>query len=104
MADIFDDIIDILDANRKPNETWCNASSHQLFIGELPVGRASGMENTGAGVGDMNGKRSKFEAVNKADSVFTAAFDGEGDDTAATPWEDIFVLGHGMDHFPERDS
>ena len=53
LTNVVENVVYVLNAHREAYEIGCHASLSQLFVGELSVGVACGVEHTGACVGHM---------------------------------------------------
>ncbi|MPN37624.1 hypothetical protein SDC9_185144 [bioreactor metagenome] len=79
LVQIGDDITDILDPHRKPDQFGQHPRFDLLLLGQLAVGGAGGMQDAGAGVAQMNDQRNQLEVFYDLPTGLGSSFDAEGE-------------------------
>ena len=54
LFEVPNDVIDIFNADRQPDEARIDAGSDQLFVGQMAMGGACRVQYQGAHIGDMD--------------------------------------------------
>src|SRR5262245_46834828 len=63
LFDIPDQIVNRLDAHRESNRPWTDAGRAQLFLAQLPMRRARGMDDQALGIADIGQMRPQGDAA-----------------------------------------
>ena len=82
LGEVGDDVVDVLDAYGQTYKVGGDACLAQLFVAELAVGVAGGVEDAGAGIGHVGYDADEVEVVHELDGFLTTSFQAEGDDAA----------------------
>ena len=79
---VGDDVLDILDTDGQTDEVGGDAGFDKLLVGELAVGRVSGMQHASVRVRDMGRDDGDLELLHKGFSSLASTPDAKGDNAA----------------------
>src|ERR1700733_6780503 len=85
LVDVVDDVVDVLDADRKPDRLRPDAGLHQLLVGQLAVGGGGRMDGEGLGVAQIEQPLDELERIEEGQARVVAPGDPEGDDGRHSP-------------------
>ena len=83
LAEVGEDIVDVLDAHTQADEVGGDAGSAELLVGELAVGVTRGVEDAALGIGHVGHDTDEAKRIDESDGFLTRPFQTEGNDTAA---------------------
>ena len=90
LVDIGNNILHILDADRKPDEIGGDAGGNLLLLAQLLVGRGSRMNDQRFGIADIGQMRKQLHVVDELLARLDSPLDAETDDCAC-PFRQIFL-------------
>ena len=82
LVEVPDDVIDVLDAHRHPDQVGADARRHQRLVGQLLMGGRSRVDDEGAGVADVGQVAGQFDALDEGPAGVAPAAHPEGEDRA----------------------
>src|ERR1700749_104971 len=85
--DVGDDVVNVLDADRKPDIAVRHTSRFLLFLGELGVGGAGGMDRKAARLADVGDVIEQLQCIDEAPPRLATAGEFESDEPAEAALE-----------------
>jgi hypothetical protein len=85
LVDVPDDILDVLDTNRDPNEVVTDPGLLEFLVAELPVRCRGGMASQRFRVADVHQAQDHLQPVDERAARLLAAFYTEGEDSGRSP-------------------